>query len=218
MNQIKVELLDSMGSDLTVVNCARVSMDKFHEVFEEESDTRLINYLAREKHWTPFGQPQIQLRVTAPIFVARQFFRSTVGTIRSEVSRRYIDSDPEFFFPDAWRSRPPKSIKQGSGDDLPEVDQKIFNGDYEEAINLCFGIYKNMLEIGVAPEQARMVLPQSMMTTWIETGSLAYWARFCHLRLDGHAQREIQDAAMKVSEIIGPLFPVSWKALSEYGV
>ena len=217
MSMMQVELIDSMGDDLTVANVARVSMNKFHGTFEP-GDERLINYLARERHVTPFFHPQVQLRLTAPIFVARQWFRSVIGVGRNEVSRRYVDEAPECFFPDSWRSRPEKSIKQGSGDDLDADGQNEADLIYAQAVENCLAAYNDLLKLNVAPEQARMVLPQSMFTQWVETGSLAYWARVCHLRLDGHAQREIQDLALQVSEIIEPLFPVSWKALMEYGV
>jgi thymidylate synthase (FAD) len=190
-------------------------MDKWHTEFDPESDTRLIKYLAREKHVTPFFHPQIQLRITAPIFVARQWFRSTVGAARSEISRRYVDSAPEFFVPSTWRARPEGSIKQGSGGDLDAENQVRAAGAYGRALGACQSAYDHLIKMGVAPEQARMILPQSMMTTWIETGSLAYWARFYGLRADCHAQLEIQRCAEMVAQIIEPLFPVSWEALTD---
>jgi thymidylate synthase (FAD) len=196
-----------------VANSARVSMDKYHEVFDE-SDERLIQYLAKNDHWTPFGHPQIQMRIKTPIFVARQWYRSVVGVARNEVSRRYVDSDPEFFSPKMWRERPDENIKQGSGGALDLEEQIACSRAYGHAVGVCQAAYDRLLREGVAPEQARMVLPQSMMTTWIETGSLAYWARVCNLRIDAHAQVEIQDLARKVSDQIAPHFPVSWAALT----
>lgn len=208
-----VELLDYMGDDLMVVNAARVSMDKRHGEFVEPDDSKLIAYLAKNGHWTPFSQPQIQLLISVPIFVARQWTRSNVGTTRNEVSRRYVDSEPTFARLGQFRYRPGASIKQGSGGDLPDglnidaIDIMIQVEGY------CRRMYEQLLDTNVAPEQARAVLPQTMMTQWIETGSLAYWARFCGLRLDPHAQKEIRDYAAVISEIVGELFPVSWPAL-----
>lgn len=217
MSFMSAELIDCMGNDLMVANVARVSLNKHHEAFEP-GDERLIVYLAKHKHITPFFHPQVQIRLQAPIFVARQWFRSVIGVGRNEVSKRYVDDIPECFFPDSWRARPEASIKQGSGDDLSAADQNEADAIYGQAIDTCLRAYDELLKLNVAPEQARMVLPQSMFTQWVETGSLAYWARVCKLRLDGHAQKEIRDLAQQVSEVIKPLFPVSWGALMEYGV
>jgi thymidylate synthase (FAD) len=209
-----VEYLDHMGTDLTVSNSARVSMGKWKEELDA-ADEKLIGYLARHSHWTPFAETAIQLRITVPIFVARQAHRSTVGTVRNESSRRYIDDAPEFFIPSEWRSRPEKSIKQGSGDPLEAFEQACASDIYKRLIAYAEDAYKLLLNINVAPEQARMVLPQSMMTQWVETGSLAYWWRFYSLRSDSHAQKEIQDLAALIKERVQPLFPVCWKALEE---
>lgn len=204
-----------------VVNAARVSMAKRHDVFDQEADTKLIKYLARSDHWAPFAHPKVQLRLTLPIFVARQFEKHRVGCVRgydiydqSEVSRRYVDDEPTFFFPDEWRSRPDGSIKQGSGEPLPEVTQVVVSGIYGNAIGACQYAYDEMLRHGVAPELARMVLPQSMFTQWVETGSLIYWARVYNLRVDAHAQKEIQNLTKMVGDLIAPLFPVSWPSLT----
>lgn len=213
MTDITAEYLSHFGSDLSVSNAARVSMNKWHDEFEE-GDARLIEYLARENHWTPFAHAQIQFRISAPIFVARQWTRHTVGVVRSEVSRRYVDTPPEFFFPDKWRMRPDKNIKQGSGQDFPIEDQQFFDRSYKSVIDHIAQVYEGYISSGMAPEQARMILPQSMITQWVETGSLIYWARFYKLRIDAHAQKEIQDAARQISEAIKPLFPVSWHALT----
>lgn len=211
---MKIELLDYLGSDLTIVNAARVSMDKWHDEFDEESDTRLLRYLALHNHWTPFAQPQIQVRVTAPIFVARQFFKSTTGTVRNETSRRYVDSAPEFFYPEEWRSRPQGNIKQGSGAPLEPATAYKAEQTYRNAVDACRHAYDALLTWGVAPEQARMVLPQSMFTQWVETGSLAYWARVYGLRSGSHAQQEIQDLVRELDVIMVRLFPVAWPALT----
>lgn len=212
---MKAELLDTLGNDLTVVNAARVSLDKRHEVFDAASDTKLIKYLAREGHWTPFAQPQAQFRIKAPIFVARQWFRHTVGTVRSEVSRRYVDDTPTFFHPQRWRARPEGNIKQGSGGGLNPADQKYCDDLAKDVTELCEFAYAKFLDVGMAPEQARMILPQSLYTQWIETGSLSYWARLCTLRLDPHAQDEIRILAQQVAEQMAAAFPVSWTALME---
>jgi thymidylate synthase (FAD) len=212
---MKVDYIHHFGDDLMVANTARVSMDKRHDEFEWGKDDRLIEYLASHEHVTPFFHPQIQLRITAPIFVARQWYRSVIGVARNEVSRRYVDTPPEFFVPTTWRSRPPGSLKQGSGDAMEPHEQRIATEQLQHAHALAEGTYHRLLDLGVAPEQARMVLPQSMLTTWIETGSLAYWARVYRLRADHHAQGEIQDLATLVAHVVEPLFPVSWRALTQ---
>lgn len=213
---MKAELLGFFGDDLMITNAARVSMGKWKDRFDE-SDAKLIHYLAEQGHWTPFSHPQVQLRITAPIFVARQWFRSTVGVARNEQSMRYVDEPLGFYSPDEWRSRPDGSIKQGSGEPLPQPEQGEAKWVSNLAINFARRSYEDLLAMGTAPEQARMVLPQSMETQWIETGSLAYYARIVKQRLDGHAQAEIQDLALQVLQIIQPLFPVSWAALMESG-
>lgn len=221
---MKAEYITHMGDDLMVVNAARVSFDKEsqHEWIDDElggypvlkdQDAKLIGYLARHNHWTPFANPQITLRETVPIFVARQRFKHMVGFNYNEVSRRYVDDEPEFFVPDAWRSRPDGSVKQGSG----EVHRNSASWA-EAAANAtrhCLNIYNAMIADGIAPEQARMILPQSMMTSYYVTGSLAAFARAYKQRIDGHAQQEIQQLAQRWGEIIGPLFPVSWAALTQ---
>ena len=219
-----VELIDVMGSDLTVVNAAA----KEHEIFEEPNDTRLISYLASHNHWTPFSHPTIQFRITVPIFVARQWVKSMVGTRRTpieaeqfsavnETSRRYVGDGPEFYRIDQYRAKPVKYVKQGSGGTLDqETNERCINMalSVEQNATAC---YREMLALGVAPEQARSILPQSMLTQWYETASLAYWARFCGLRLGEHAQQEIKDYAVVISGIMGELFPVSWPVLMAQG-
>ena len=219
---MKAELLSVYGDDLMVVNTARVSMGKWHTEFDDVADRRLINYLARENHFTPFCHPKATFRLHLPIFVARQWERHRVGAVRgydmydqNEVSRRYVDDEPEFFAPKEWRSRPTENIKQGSGEALNAIGQNLCYGILVWTQKQALASYKDLLDIGVAPEQARMVLPQSMYTQWIETGSLAYWARLCGLRIDAHAQREICDLATQVAEQMASAFPVSWAALME---
>ena len=225
--EISVQLVDHMGSDLLVANAARVSMAKesawvveFNPVGSgplttrsvlSAADTKLLNYLAKHKHFTPFTHPQISFRIKAPIFVARQWFKHMVGITRNETSRRYVDDAPEFFLPEFWRSRPDGSIKQGSAGVHP--DSPAWHDSVAEFTKIANDLYTLMVADGVAPEQARMVLPQSMMTEWIETASLAAVCRACALRLDPHAQAETREVAERVAEIVAPLFPVSWSAL-----
>ena len=220
---MKAELLSVYGDDLMVVNTARVSMGKWHTEFDDVADRRLINYLAREGHWSPFSHPKATFMITAPIFVARQWEKHRAGVVRgydmydqNEMSRRYVDDEPTFFVPDQWRSRPDGNIKQGSGEALNDIGQDLCHEILTWAHKQTLACYKDLLDIGVAPEQARMVLPQSMHTQWIETGSLAYWARLCGLRIDAHAQREICDLATQVAEQMAQSFPVSWAALMEH--
>lgn len=212
---ISVEYIDHMGDDITVVNSARVSFDKTSQFTEEglrEGDVKLINYLAKHNHFTPFTHPQITLRETVPIFVARQRFKHMVGFTYNEISRRYVDSPPEFYIPKEWRSRPDVSIKQGSGSDIEYGDD--IEDQYKEYIEHSESLYNYLLKRNVAPEQARMVLPQSMLTSYYVTGSLAAFARLYSQRTDPHAQKEVQDLAKQIGDIIEPLFPVSWAALT----
>ena len=209
---MKATLIDRMGSDLTVVNAARVSFNKESKHFDNK-DEKLINYLANHNHWTPFSHCTITIREKVPIFVARQRFKHMVGFSYNEVSRRYVDDAPEFFTPDAWRSRPRDGIKQGSGPAFDLTQQLEFERMLEYHHNECIDYYTTLLKKGVAPEMARMVLPQSMYTEYYVTGSLYAWARAYNLRIDAHAQKEIQDLAKMWGKIIEPLYPFSWKAL-----
>ena len=234
---MKVELLDHMGSDLTVVNAARVSFHKESDweytadanglVINTElsqGDAKLINYLAKHNHWTPFGHCSLQFRIKAPIFVARQLVKHQVGLVWNEVSRRYVDEEPEFWFPEAWRSRPEGSVKQGSGSGTVDTvrtlafDEGFWTGGptgelAEYAVRILVRLYNDMIDQGVAPEQARMILPQNMQTEWWWTGSLAAFVRVCKLRLDPHAQAETREIAERINALAAPLFPVSWNAL-----
>lgn len=209
---MKAEYINHMGDDLMVVNAARVSFGKQKSAMDEK-DAKLIGYLTRHNHWTPFANPQITLRETVPIFVARQRFKHMVGFNYNEVSRRYVDDAPEFFVPEVWRSRPDGSVKQGSGGVHPNSD--AWHKHYTELCAHAVGVYDQMIADGIAPEQARMILPQSMMTSYYVTGSLAAFARAYKQRIDPHAQQEIQQLAQQWGEIIAPLFPVSWAALTE---
>lgn len=204
-----------MGDDLTIVNSARVSFNKESELDEnglmKPSDIRLINYLANHNHFTPFTHAQITLRETVPIFVARQRFKHQIGFTYNEVSRRYVDETPVIHFPKEWRGRPEGSIKQGSG---AAIQHNIHGLDiYEEAVYFAVETYKELLNIGVCPEQARMVLPQSMITSYYVTGSLAAFARAYEQRNSLHAQEEIKELAKQWDNILLKLFPNSWEAL-----
>lgn len=226
-----VQLMRCADSDLDVVNAARVSFDKESEwmcgcggVPDRETgpcchqpgdwklsdrDTKLIHYLATHNHWSPFSHPQIRFRVKAPIFVRTQLFKHKQGATENEVSRRYVDSEPEMYIPTHWRTRPTDGMKQGSGDDTLDID----GCDIDHA-DLMLGYYNTLIDDGVAPEQARSFLPQGVYTEWIWTGSLAFFARVYNQRADAHAQWESQQFAHAIGKIMGELFPVSWKALT----
>jgi len=216
------DYIDSMGSDLTIVNAARVSFDKescfipgvwADEKHLNDKDTKLIHYLAKHNHFTPFTHATVTLRLTVPILVARQDLKHQVGFSVNEVSRRYVDSKPEFeeFF---WRKRH-ESAKQGSAEEFgPDMQGKI-DELYERHMADSLATYNAMLGMGICPEQARSVLPQSMMTSYYKTGSLYGWARAYKLRTDPHAQKEIQTLYNQIGRMIEPLFPVSWGALTK---
>ena len=207
---MRVELIDSMGNDLTVVNAARVSMDKHHDEFTE-GDARLIAYLAKHDHWTPFAHPQATFRIEAPIFVSNQLKRHQIGFALNEVSRRYVDSEPEFY-QIKWRLRPEGNIKQGSGG-AAVMRQALWAETQRKAEKEALIAYKTLIREGAAPEQARAVLPQSMYTSWYWTGSLFAWARLGRQRLNAHAQGETRELAEQIAPHMAGLFPVSWTAL-----
>ena len=219
-----VHLVDSMGSDLSVVNAARVSFAKESEwvvtpVGNEESwdvvaslsaqDQKLINYLAKHNHWTPFAHAFASFRIKAPIFVARQLVKHQVGLAWNEVSRRYVDDEPEFYFPDVWRGKP-ENVKQGSDGIITDPSITF---DVKDIVEGCLNTYIALIKDGVAPEQSRMVLPQNTMTEWIWSGSLAAFARVCKLRMDSHAQQETQEVAKMIYNQLMPIYPVAFKAL-----
>jgi len=206
---MKVDLIDHMGSDLTVVNAARVSFDKTSSTLDNK-DIKLINYLARHNHWSPFSHCFVQFRVKAPIFIARQLAKHQVGLSWNEVSRRYVDSPPEFYEPDTWRGKP-ENVKQGSdGQAKSQYFPNLYLGDVTE---LALNNYDKMIIQGVAPEIARMVLPQNMYTEWYWSGSLYAFSRVCKLRLDKTSQIEVQDIARQLSAHCLTLFPHCWNAL-----
>jgi thymidylate synthase (FAD) len=215
-----VQYVDHLGSDLNVVNAARVSFAKEVVEFDLEKDTKLINYLAKHNHWSPLAHTSVTIRVRAPIFMARQFVKHQIGMVWNEESRRYIDDTPLFYKPEQWRGRA-ENAKQGSTDEI--VNPMIrSNGWVTDPIYLAtqtgLSCYNALLDQGVAPEQARMVLPQNTMTNWIWTGSLVAFARVVKLRTDSHAQREAQELGNKIKDVVAPLYPVSWEALMKYSV
>jgi thymidylate synthase (FAD) len=201
---MEVTLIDKMGNDLSVVNAARVSYSKTKKTFEQ-SDEKLIKYLAEHEHWSPFAHASMQFRIKAPIFVARQLVKHQVGLVWNEVSRRYVDHAP-----DSWRGRPQNS-KQGSDGEV-ELDQTI-NHNMETTMESCLILYNSLLQKGVAPEQARMVLPQSMMTEWYWSGTLYAFARVCNLRCKPDTQKETQDVANEIDKLADEAFPYCWMYL-----
>ena len=210
---VSVELLHTMGDDLMVVNAARVSFAKESKEFKDQ-DAKLINYLAKHNHVSPFFHPQIQFRIRMPIFVAREWYRHQIGFSRNEVSRRYVSDDPTCWIPalDEYREKDPK-VKQGS------KETSITNASdarmvFTDAVQSSMTAYRTLLDMNIAPEIARCVLPQSMYTEFIETGSLAAYARLYKLRTSPDAQREIQKYADEIGRLLEDKFPVSWKALT----
>ena len=210
---MRVEYVDHMGSDRSVVNAARVSMAKEASNYTDQQNEKLISYLAKHNHWTPFAHTAITLRCSAPVPIRTQCFKHKPGFVENEESRRYIHTTPELFVPDAFRVAPEGSVKQGSGGvhDFSEEWLEL----YKKVATDSIGIYEDMVNSGVAPEQARFILPQGCEVNWIWTGNLYAFANFYNKRTDPHAQKEIADLANLVSKEIEPLFPVSWKALME---
>jgi thymidylate synthase (FAD) len=204
-----VECIEKFGDDLTVVNAARVSFDKVSTSLTE-GDKKLINYLAKHDHTSPFFHPQVRFRIKMPIFVAREWYRHTIGFARNEVSRRYVDSPPQCWVPapEDIRERDPNA-KQGSKANAVDDTWALM----DEQVTSALKTYDKLLKKGVAPEVARVILPQSMYTEFIETGSIAAYARLCHLRLGADAQKEIRMYASLVDACLMEAFPVSWKAL-----
>lgn len=221
--EMKVTYLDSLGTDLSVVNAARVSFHKesdweydgdddvIHTL--KEQDVKLIRYLSTQNHWSPFVHTSVSLRILAPIFVARQLVKHQVGGAWNEVSRRYVAEEPVFYFPRSWRGKP-VNAKQGSDGEVENQDAVHNAASF--CTQDCLDLYNNMILDGVAPEQARMILPQNTMTEWIWTGSLYFFARVCKLRLDPHAQEETSEVARQIADIMVDLFPVSWDALMNH--
>lgn len=214
--QIKAELVEHMGSDLSVVNAARVSYGLVKTELDSR-DERLIKFLAEHKHVTPFRHPQVTLRCSAPIFLARQLGKHQTGFSWNEVSRRYKDGDAievECYMPTVVYGRPEKLMTQAA---LPlDVGFTVDVRHWLAAAHAsAIREYKTLIGFGVAPEQARMVLPQSMMTSWIWTGSLYGWFSLWKQRSTQHAQYEARLFAEEVDKIMSELFPISWDALKQ---
>jgi len=230
MVDITATYIDHMGTDLSVVNAARVSFGKKSEYIYSGVDTngppekalhqrdvKLIRYLAKHKHISPFGHAFASFHVRAPIFVARQLVKHSY--LRwNEVSRRYVDDEPEFYKPDVWRGRSADK-KQGSEGvvDPRKIDWALhFHDEYTtHYTQVALHTYESLLQEGVAPEQARMVLPQSTMTEWYWSGSLDAFASMCHLRCKPDTQYESRLVADQINKEMAKLFPVSWEALME---
>ena len=209
MSNSEVEIIDHMGTDASIVNAARVSFGKRIKEMTE-GDTKLIKYLAQHNHWSPFGHASLQFKIKAPVFVARQLVKHTVGLCWNEISRRYVDTSPEFHEVDEWRGRPIDK-KQGSDG---AIDKKGICDFLKQQIeNLAFDNYEKLLVAGVAPEQARMILPQSAMTEWYWSGSLYAFSRICNLRCASDAQYETRIVANLLNEECAKLFPISWMEL-----
>ena len=222
---ITATYVDHMGSDLSVVNAARVSFGKKSHCEEtrwvdmgdwcgdmpvvDDKDTKLIHYLAKHGHYSPFGHCFASFHIKAPIFVARQLVKHEYLRM-NEISRRYVDSEPEFYEPEVWRGRS-EDKKQGS-DGVVELfyDDESYLG---EAQATAISMYQHLLKVGVAPEMARMVLPQSMYTEWYWSGSMDAFANMCNLRLKEDTQYETRLVAQQIDKVMGELYPVSWKAL-----
>ena len=213
MSGMSVRVVDHMGSDLTVGNAARVSFGKTASEMSEK-DTKLIRYLAKHGHWSPFGHCSVQFHIKAPIFVARQLVKHQIGLTWNEISRRYVDSEVEFYDVEKWRGRPVDK-KQGSSEkDVEWVDRDIRTGTLQAQVeNIALLNYNMMIGAGVAPEQARMILPQSMMTEWYWSGTLYAFARVCNLRCAEDAQYETRIVANFINDECKELFPISWEEL-----
>jgi len=215
---IEVTYINHMGDDLTVVNAARVSFGKKSDYMPrvhngeakvlQHKDDRLIKYLAKHKHKSPFNHTFTTFHVKAPVFVARQLVKHEYMPW-NEISRRYVDSDPEFYVPDVWRGRA-QDKKQGSAGVVKT------NANIEYHNNVMLQLYKQQLDEGVTPEQARMNLPQSMMTEWYWSGTLYAFAKMCGLRLKEDTQAETRIVAEKIEDVMMKLYPVSWEALRMY--
>ena len=230
-----VTLIDHMGNDLSVVNAARVSFGKRIELDISQNnvdeygrwsgqipilrfeDIKLIKYLAKHNHWSPFGHTSLQFHIKAPVFVARQLVKHQVGLVWNEISRRYVSDEPEFYTPEVWRGSA-ENKKQGSSDEEIDINPAIGSGpqmldNYQQVLKSAKWTYEHLLDLGVCPEQARMVLPQSMMTEWYWSGTLYAFASICNLRCKPEVQLETQMIANQIDEQTRKMFPASWEAL-----
>lgn len=213
IKDISVQLIDSMGNDDSVANAARVSFAKDASQYTDEQNSKLIRYLAAHKHYSPFNHTFLSFRVTAPIFVGRQLVKHEYLPW-NEVSRRYVDDEPSFYFPESYRHKV-INVKQGSGHSFGEESNAILAREVYASTVYSLNTYNSLLSSNVCAEQARMVLPQNTMTEWIWSGTLKAFAKMLKLRLDSHAQYETRLIAEQIADIIRPLFPVSLPALLE---
>lgn len=205
-----VEVIGSYGSDLSIVNAARVSLSRESKMLTAQ-DIRLLIYLEEHRHWTPFAHAGMSFRITMPIFVARQLMRSTVGIVVNEMSRRYVKSTPKCYAPEQLRKQSPL-IKQGSLDE--QINQPLLGKlIYKATCGLSLLAYKALLKLGVCAEQARAILPQCTMTTIIWTGSLEALRRLYASRTHSHAQKEITDVVMQMAKHAENKFPQAWRIL-----
>jgi len=221
---MKAEILSHMGDDLTVVNAARVSFDKqvkalgssgtenIQSPILRDKDVKLITYLAQNKHLSPFGHCFVSFRITCPIFVSRQLVKHSYLRI-NEVSRRYVSSDPEIYYPDVWRSKA-EDKKQGSGEAVGYSSTNTAIVEYSETVGRALRCYERLLNEGVCEEQARLCLPQSAYTQFYWSGSLDAFAKMCVLRCADDAQAETRVVANQISSAMSQLYPVSWHALT----
>ena len=207
----KVEYITHSGSDLLVVNAARVSLNRHHDMFDEVTDTKIIRYMARNRHWTPFGHPHVTFRIKASIFVANQLKRHRIGAVVNEVSRRYVDDEPTFATLQ-WRWQD-LGRKQGSSKRVDPKIQQELESEIDDLQQQGVALYQKLLKQGIAREQARSVLPQSIHTEWYWSGSLFFFAHLCRLRIHPDAQIESREVAEKIAHIMAHLFPISWKEL-----
>jgi len=225
MTDMNVTYIDHMGTDLSVVNAARVSFSKRHETFQDKKDTRLIHFLHRKNHFMPFTHTSLTVHVKAPVFVARQLAKHQIGLNWSESSRRYVKDTPAIFQPSSWRAAA-EEVKQGSDQErvitsglfLDAEDGAFYYADPKNEVRShserSVQLYEDLLESGVCPEQARMVLPQSMMTEWYWTGNVSSFGRMYDLRSAPDTQLETRIIAEKLSDIIRPHFPICWRAIT----
>ncbi|AGH57592.1 thymidylate synthase [Pseudoalteromonas phage pYD6-A] len=211
---MNAELIDVMGNDLSIVKAARVSFaNEDDENRTDMENAKLIRYLAKHNHWTPFAHVQLTLRMRAPVPIRTQCFKHKSGFVENEESRRYIKSTPTFFIPERFR-KSCENKKQGSGEDFNDHDNGLMQQIYQNHFDESLKKYEQALRAGVCEEQARFLLPQGAEVNWYWTGSLAAFARFFNQRTDPHAQKEIQDLAHEVGNIIKPLFPIAWRELT----
>lgn len=210
---INVDYLDHMGNDASAVNAARVSFGKFKSTLDDK-DIKLLNYLAKNSHFSPFEHCTLSVRISCPLYIRSQIHRHRTFSY-NEISRRYTEENLSFYLPDQLRKQH-KSSKQCSSEDFPIAENAILKDKIERSMEACLRLYENLIQDGVARELARGVLPQNLMTEFIMTGNLRNWTGFLKLRLDEHAQYEVRTIAKKIQDILKVKFPESAKALFKH--